>query len=98
MIEIYEGVVYRENFQISPLREVIEKMFALGLKFKEEHNDSMQGFVKLVRNSFLEFKLEKTLINFVKVNHNMGWKQNTIKKVLVFVELLSKIKKRRWFR
>ena len=29
LVQIYEGVVYRENFKISPFRKVIEKLFAL---------------------------------------------------------------------
>ena len=29
VVEIYEGVIYRENFKISPFRKVIEKLFAL---------------------------------------------------------------------
>ena len=29
VIEIYEGVIYRENFKVSPFRKVIEKLFAL---------------------------------------------------------------------
>ena len=29
VIEINEGVIYRENFKISPFRKVIEKLFAL---------------------------------------------------------------------
>ena len=36
VIEIYEGVIYWENFKISPFRKVIEKLFALGQKYKEE--------------------------------------------------------------
>ena len=28
VIEIYEGVIYRENFKVSPFRRVIEKLFA----------------------------------------------------------------------
>ena len=34
--EIYEGVIYRENFKISPFRKVIEKLFALREKYKNE--------------------------------------------------------------
>ena len=29
VVEIYEGVIYRENFKISPFRRAIEKLFAL---------------------------------------------------------------------
>ena len=50
LIEIYEGVLYRENFKISPFRKVIEKFFALRQKYKNEHNDLMQGLVTLIRN------------------------------------------------
>ena len=50
-IEIYEGVIYRENFKISPFRKVIEKLFALGQKYTDEKNDLMQGLIKLGLNS-----------------------------------------------
>ena len=43
VIEFYEGVVYGENFKISPFRKDIEKLFALRQKYKDEHNDLMQG-------------------------------------------------------
>ena len=49
--EIYEGVIYRENFKISPFRKVIEKLIALRQKYKDEKNDLMQGLVKLIMNS-----------------------------------------------
>ena len=42
VIEIYEGVIYRENFKISPFRKVIGKLFALRQKYKDEKNDIMQ--------------------------------------------------------
>ena len=51
MIEIYEGVIYRENFNISPFRRVIEKLFALRQKCKDKKNDLMQGLIKLIMNS-----------------------------------------------
>ena len=42
VIEIYEGVIYRENFRVSPFRKIIDKLFALRQKFKDEGNDVMQ--------------------------------------------------------
>ena len=39
LIEIYEGPIYRENFKISPFRKVIEKIFVLRQKYKDEKND-----------------------------------------------------------
>ena len=51
VIEIYQGVVYRENFKISQFRKVIENLFALRQKYKDEKNDLMQGLVQLIMNS-----------------------------------------------
>ena len=51
VIEIFEGVIYRENFKLSPFREVIDKLFRLRQKYKDENNDVMQLLVKLFMNS-----------------------------------------------
>ena len=51
VIEIYEGVIYREDFKTSPFRKVIEKLFALRQKYKDEHNELMQGLFMLIMNS-----------------------------------------------
>ena len=51
VIQIYEGVIYRGNFKVSPFRKVIENLFAVRQKYKDEKNDLMQGLVKLIMNS-----------------------------------------------
>ena len=80
VIVIYEGVIYRENFKISPFRTVIEKLFALSEIYKDEKNDLMQGLVKLIMNSLYGVQIRiETLINLINVNNNIGWKQNTLK-------------------
>ena len=61
LIEIYEGVIYRENFKISPFRKVIEKLFALRHKYKDEHNDIMQGLVILFMNSMYGVQIRKDI-------------------------------------
>ena len=48
VIEIYEGVIYRENLKISPFGKVIVKLFAWRQKYKHENNDVMQLLVKLL--------------------------------------------------
>ena len=50
VIQIYEGVIYRENFKVSPFRKNIDKLFALRQKYKDENNDVMQLLVKLLMN------------------------------------------------
>ena len=61
VVEIYEGVIYRENFKVSPFRKVIEKLFALRQKYKDEKNDLMQGLVKLIMNSLYGVQIRKDI-------------------------------------
>ena len=51
IIETYEGVIYREKFKIISFRKVIDKLFALRQKYKDEGNDVMQLLIKLSMNS-----------------------------------------------
>ena len=50
VIEIYEGVVYRQNFKVSPFGKVKKISFALRQKYKTEHNDVMQFLKNLIMN------------------------------------------------
>ena len=61
VVEIYEGVIYRENFKVSPFRKVIEKLFALRQKYKDEKNDLMQRLVKLIMNSLYGVQIRKDI-------------------------------------
>ena len=42
VIEVYEGVIYLENFKVCPFRKDIDKLFALGQKYKDENKEVMQ--------------------------------------------------------
>ena len=48
VIEIYEGVIYRENFEINPFENVIDNLFASRQKYKDENIDVMQLLVKWI--------------------------------------------------
>ena len=61
VIEIYEGVIYRENFKISPFRRVIDILFKLRKKYKDENNDVMQLLVKLLMNSLYGEQIRKDI-------------------------------------
>ena len=61
VIQIYEGVIYRENFKISPFRKVIEQLFSLRQKYKDEHYDLMQRLVKLIMNSLYGVQIRKDI-------------------------------------
>ena len=61
VIQIYEGVLYRENFEVSPFGKVIDKLFALRQKYKDEGNDVMQLLVKLLMNSLYGEQIRKDI-------------------------------------
>ena len=61
VIEIYKGVIYRENLKVNPFRKVIDKMFALRQKYKVENNDVMQLLVKFLMNSFYGKNIRKDI-------------------------------------
>ena len=61
VIEIYEGVIYRENFKVSPLRKVIDILFKLRQKYKDEGNDVMQLLVKLLMNALYGEQIRKDI-------------------------------------
>ena len=61
VVDNYEGVNYRENFKISPFRKVIEKLFALRQKYKDEKNDLMRGSVKLIMNSLYGVQIRRDI-------------------------------------
>ena len=51
---------------MSPFRKVIEKLFALRQKYKDEHNDLMQGLVKLIMNSLYGVQIRKDIDQYYK--------------------------------
>ena len=61
VIQTYEGVIYRENFKISPFRKVIEKLFALRQKYKDAKNDSILGLVKFIMTSLFGVQIGRDI-------------------------------------
>ena len=51
VIEIYEGVIYRDNFKVNPFRKIIDNLFALGQKYKDKNNEVMQFLVYFSMNT-----------------------------------------------
>ena len=61
VIEIYEAVIYRENFKVGPFRKVIGNLFALRQKYKDKGNDVMHLLVKLLMNSLYGENIRKDI-------------------------------------
>ena len=59
VIEIYEGVIYRENFKISPFKKVIDKLFEL--RRKDENNDVMQLLGKILMISLYGEQIRRVI-------------------------------------
>ena len=61
VVEIYEGVIYRENFKVSPFRKVIDILFDLRQKYKDENNDVVHLLIKLLMNSLYGENIRKQI-------------------------------------
>ena len=59
VIEIYDCVIYRENFKISLFTKVIDKLFELRQNCKDDNNDVLQLLVILIMNSLYGEQLPK---------------------------------------
>ena len=60
VFQIYQEVIYPlENFKISQFRKVIEKLFALRKKNKDEKKNLMQSLVKLLMKSLYRVQIRK---------------------------------------
>ena len=72
VIEIYEGVFYRKNLNISPFREVMVNLVASRQKYRKENNDVMELLIKLLMNSLYGERIRKTFEEEITCNQNFG--------------------------
>ena len=103
VIEIYQGVIYRENFKISPFRKGIEKLFALRKNYKDEKKYLMQRFIKLIMESLYGVQIRRVINESYYCKSETWMKTEFDEKVLDYWKLpygnyIVKMKKRRWFR
>lgn len=71
---IYDGIIYEENYDASPFRSYIEMLFNLRKKFKEEGNKVGDELIKLLMNSLYGKTVQKDITT---LNHI--WNENTLK-------------------
>ena len=71
LIQICEGVLYRENYKVSPFKKVIDKLFELRQKYKEKNNEVMQLLVKLIMKSLKGEFLRKDILESYQCKSEM---------------------------
>ena len=74
VVVIYEGVIYRENAKVSPFKKVIEKLFELRQKYKEENDEVTQLLIKLIMKSLDGEFLRKDILECYQCKSEM-WMQ-----------------------
>ena len=87
VIEIYEGVIYRENYKVSPFKKVINKLFELQQKYKEENNEVRQLLVKLIMNSLYGEFLRKDLLESYQCKSEMWMMTEYDERVLDYQQI-----------
>ena len=88
LIEIYGGVISREIFEISPFEKVIDKLFALRQKYKEEKNDVMQLLVKLIMNALYGEFLRKDITESYQCKSEM-WMQTEYDEIVSDYQIIK---------
>ena len=71
IIKIYEGVLYREKYKVSPFKKVIDKLLELRQKYKEENNGNLQLLIKLIMNSLYGDFLRKGILESYQCKSEM---------------------------
>ena len=61
VIKIYKGVIYRENFRVSPFKKVIDEVFELRQKYKDGNIYVMQLLVKLLLHCLYREQIRKEI-------------------------------------
>ena len=80
--EIYEYVICREFFKINPFEKVIDTLFALRQKYKDEGNDDMQFLVKLIMNALYGEFLRKDITESYQCKSEMWMQKEFDERVL----------------
>ena len=89
LIEIYEGVIYQENFKILLFREIVKKLFTLTQKYKEEIIDLLQGLVKFFMNSSYGVQIRKVINESYCYKSKIWMKTEFDENVLDYWKLLN---------
>ena len=61
VVQIFEGVIHCELFKVSAFKKVIDKLFELRHKYKDENEDVMQLLNKLIMNSLYGEQIRKDI-------------------------------------
>ena len=80
--EIYEGDFYREIFKESPFKKVIDKLFELRQKHKDENNVVMHLLVKIFMNSLYGEQVRKDIEESYQCKSEMWMMTEYDKRVL----------------
>jgi len=51
ILKIHDGFIYEKNYEVSPFRSYVQKLFELRMKYKAEKNDVGERLIKLLLNS-----------------------------------------------
>ena len=87
VIEIYDGVNCGENFKVSPFKKVIDKLFELRQKYKNEINDVMQLLVELIINSLYGEQIRKDIEESYQCKSEYWMEKECDERVLYYQEI-----------
>ena len=84
VVERYEGVFYRKNFEVTPFKKVIDNWFELRQKYKDENKDVMQLLVKLILNFLYSEQKRKDIEESYQCKSEMWMMTEYVERVLEY--------------
>ena len=87
VIQIYEGVIYWEIFEVNPVTKIIDEVFSLRQKYKDEGNDVMQLLVKLIMNALYGEFLRKEITESYQCKSEMWMLTDYEERVLDYYKI-----------
>ena len=87
VVERYEGVFYRENFEVTPFKKVIDNLFELRQKYKDENKGVMQLLVKLILNFLYSEQKRKDIEESYQCKSEMWMMTEYVERVLEYQKI-----------
>ena len=61
LMKRFEGVIYKEDSRVNNFPRVLDKMFELGISYKDRNDEKMQLLVELLMNSLYGEQIRKDI-------------------------------------
>jgi hypothetical protein len=74
IIRLFEGIIFESHYEVSPLKNYVEYLFELRMRYKKEGNKVMETLVKLMLNALYGKCIQKDISKEIHI-----WSEETLR-------------------